>query len=291
MNRGVLYAALAYIMWGFFPIYFKILKPVSPIEILSHRMAWSLVFLSGVLTVTRQWEWLRPAIKNRRTLLIYFTAGFLLAINWFTYIWAVNSGYIVESSLGYFINPLISILLGVLILRERLRPAQWVPVGLAAAGIIYLTYLYHRPPWIALVLAFSFGTYGLIKKISPLPSMKGLTLETGLLFIPALGYLVYIEILGKASFGYSGLATSLLLALAGVITAVPLLLFASGVRSIPLYLVGLLQFITPTIQLLIGVLIYGEAFSVYQFIGFAMIWLALGVYTLESFIHSRRLAA
>jgi chloramphenicol-sensitive protein RarD len=291
MNKGVLYAALAYIMWGFFPIYFKILKPVSPIEILSHRMAWSLIFLTGILTATRQWEWLRPAIKNRRTLLIYFIAGFLLAINWFTYIWAVNSGYIVESSLGYFINPLISILLGVLILRERLRPAQWVPIGLAAAGIIYLTYLYHRPPWIALVLAFSFGTYGLIKKISPLPSLKGLTLETGLLFIPAFSYLVYIEIVGNASFWYSGFATSFLLALTGVITAVPLLLFASGVRSIPLYLAGLLQYITPTIQLLIGVFIYGESFTLYQFIGFSMIWLALGLYTFESFIHSRYLAA
>jgi len=291
MNRGVLSAALAYIMWGFFPIYFKILKPVSPVEILCHRMAWSLVFLSGILTITRQWDWLRPAIKNRRTLLIYFTAGLLLAINWFTYIWAVNSGFIVESSLGYFINPLISILLGVLILRERLRPAQWVPVGLAAAGIIYLTYLYHRPPWIALVLALSFGTYGLIKKVSPLTSMKGLTLETGLLFIPALGYLVYLDLLGKASFGPSGFATSLLLALAGVITAVPLLLFASGVRKIPLYLAGLLQYITPTIQLLIGILIYEEAFSSHQFIGFSLIWLALGVYTLEAFVHSRRLGS
>jgi chloramphenicol-sensitive protein RarD len=291
MNKGVLSAALAYIMWGFFPIYFKILKPVSPVEILCHRMAWSLVFLTGILTVTRQWDWLRPAIKNRRTLLIYFTAGLLLAINWFTYIWAVNSGFIVESSLGYFINPLVSILLGVLILRERLRLAQWVPVGLAAAGIIYLTSLYHRPPWIALILALTFGTYGLIKKVSPLPSLKGLTLETGLLFIPALGYLVYLEVLGKASFGHSGFTTSVLLALAGVITAIPLLLFASGVRKIPLYLAGLLQYITPTIQLLIGILIYEESFSSYQFIGFSLIWLALGVYTLEAFIHSSRLGS
>jgi len=291
MNKGVLSAALAYIMWGFFPIYFKILKPVSPVEILCHRMTWSLVFLSSVLMVTRQWDWLRPAIRNRRTLIIYLCAGSLLAMNWFTYIWAVNSGFIVESSLGYFINPLISILLGVLILRERLRPAQWVPVGLAAAGIIYLTFLYHRPPWIALVLALTFGTYGLIKKVSPLPSIKGLTLETGLLFIPAIGYLIYLEVVGKASFGHSGFTTSLLLALAGVITAIPLLLFASGVRKIPLYLAGLLQYITPTIQLLIGILIYEESFSSHQFIGFSLIWLALGVYTLDAFIHSRRLVS
>lgn len=288
MNKGVFSATSAYILWGFFPIYFKLLKPVSPFEILCHRMVWSLAFLSGVLTFTHQWSWLRPALKNKRILLIYFGAASLLAANWFTYIWAVNAGYIVESSLGYFINPLVSILLGVLILREKLRPIQWLPVTIAAIGVGYLTWLYGRPPWIALALAATFGLYGLIKKISPLPSLNGLSLETGMLFLPALGYLLYLQVSGNAGFLHLGLDISLLLGLAGVITAIPLLLFASGARSIPLYLLGLLQYIAPTLQLLIGVLIYREAFSILQFIGFAMIWLALGLYTLESFIHSRR---
>jgi len=288
VKKGILASVSAYILWGFFPIYFKILHPVSPLEILCHRMVWSLVFLSGVLTFSRQWGWLRPALKNRRTVLIYSGAALLLALNWFTYIWAVNAGFIIESSLGYFINPLVSILLGVFILREKLRPVQWIPVGIAALGVSYLTWLYGRLPWIALVLACTFGLYGLFKKISPLPSLNGLSLETGLLFFPALGYLIYLEVLGKAGFGHLGVGMSVLLALSGVITAIPLLLFATGARSIPLVLVGLLQYIAPTLQLLIGVLIYHESFSSHQFIGFGMIWLALAFYTLESFINSRR---
>ena len=290
MNKGIFSAAFAYILWGFFPIYFKTLESVSPIEILCHRMVWSLVFLSGILVFTRQWDWLLPALKNRRTVLIYLVAASLLALNWFTYIWAVNSGFIVESSLGYFINPLISILLGVFILREKLRPAQWFPVGIAALGVAYLTWIYGRLPWIALALAFTFGFYGLVKKISPLPSLKGLSLETGLLFLPALGYLLYREASGTAGFLHLSPWISILLALAGVITAVPLLLFANGARSIPLYLLGILQYIAPTLQLLIGVFIYHESFSSQQFLGFGMIWLALGIYTLESFLFSRRVA-
>ena len=291
MRKGILSAASAYILWGFFPIYFKFIETASPIEIIGHRVAWTFIFLSGLLTFRHQWYWLYPSLKNRRTLLLAICAALLLGLNWFTYIWAVISGFIIESSLGYFINPLFSILLGVLILRERLRPAQWVPVGLATVGIIYLTYLYHRPPWIALVLAFSFGTYGLIKKVSPLPSIKGLTMEMGVLFIPALGYLVYLEFIGKASFGHNGLIFSALLVFTGVITAAPLLLFASGVRNIPLYLTGLLQYITPTLQFLIGMLVYKEPFSPHQLVGFALIWLALGIYTLEAIIHYRQYLA
>ena len=291
MNKGVLSAALAYIMWGFFPIYFKVLSPVSPIEILCHRMVWSFVFLTGVLTVTRQWGWLRSAVQKPRTVLIYFGAASLLAVNWFTYIWAVNSGFIIESSLGYFINPLVSILLGVLILREKLRPVQWIPVGIAALGVAYLTWTYGRLPWIALILALTFAFYGLVKKIAPLSSLNGLSLETGLLFLPALGILIFLEATGTAGFGHSGMGMSILLALSGVITAVPLLLFATGARSIPLYLLGLLQYIAPTLQLLIGVLIYQEAFTIHQFIGFGMIWLALGIYSFEAYIRSRRYPA
>jgi chloramphenicol-sensitive protein RarD len=291
VKKGILSASSAYILWGFFPIYFKSLKSVSSFEILCHRMVWSLVFLSGILTFTRQWGWLRPALKNRRTLMIYLGAASLLAMNWFTYIWAVNSGFIVESSLGYFINPLVSILLGVLILREKLRTIQWIPVGIAVLGVTYLTWTYGRLPWIALALAFTFGFYGLVKKISPLSSLYGLSLETSLLFLPALGYLAFREVSGTAGFLHQGFDISILLALSGVITAIPLLFFASGARSIPLYLMGLLQYIAPTLQLLIGVFIYHESFSTRQFIGFGMIWLALGLYTVEAFINSRRFPA
>jgi chloramphenicol-sensitive protein RarD len=289
VKKGILSASSAYILWGFFPIYFKSLKSVSSFEILCHRMVWSLVFLTGVLTISHQWGWLRPALKNRRTFLIYLGAALLLGLNWFTYIWAVNSGFIVESSLGYFINPLVSILLGVFILREKLRIIQWIPVGLAFLGVAYLTWSYGRPPWIALALALTFGFYGLVKKIAPLSSLNGLSLETGLLFLPALGYLVLQEVSGTGSFLHQTPGISVLLALSGVITAVPLLLFATGARSIPLYLMGLLQYIAPTLQLLIGVLLYHEAFSTHQFIGFGMIWLALGFYTVEAFMNSRRL--
>lgn len=288
MKKGILSASSAYILWGFFPIYFKSLKSVSSFEILCHRMVWSLVFLSGILTLTRQWGWLFPALKNRRTFLIYLGAALLLGLNWFTYIWAVNAGYIVESSLGYFINPLVSILLGVFILREKLRIIQWIPVGLAFLGVAYLTWSYGRPPWIALALALTFGFYGLVKKIAPLSSLNGLSLETGLLFLPALGYLVLQEVSGTGGFLHQTPGISVLLALSGVITAVPLLLFATGARSIPLYLMGLLQYIAPTLQLLIGVLLYHESFSTHQFIGFGMIWLALGFYSVEAFINNRR---
>jgi chloramphenicol-sensitive protein RarD len=289
MNKGVISAACAYILWGFFPIYFKLLKPISPFEILCHRIVWSLIFLSGVLLITRQRSWVLPALRNWRTLIIYFSAALLLGLNWFTYIWAVNAGFIVESSLGYFINPLISILLGVVVLRERLRLMQWVPVAIAALGVVYLTWLYGQLPWISLILAVTFGLYGLIKKLAPLPSLRGLSLETGLLFVPALLYLVYLEFTGGAAFGPAGAGKTFLLALSGVITAVPLLLFATGARSIPLYLLGLLQYIAPTLQLLIGIFLYNEGFSFYQFIGFGLIWLALLIYTLESYTHARQL--
>ncbi|MFH1524747.1 MAG: EamA family transporter RarD [Chloroflexota bacterium] len=289
MNKGIWYAISAYILWGFFPIYWKWLHHVPATQLIAHRLIWSFILLAIILFITRQWKAFRRAALTRRVLLIYLASAILLTINWLTYVWAVNAGFIVETSLGYFINPLLSVLMGVIFLRERLRPWQWVPIGMAAAGVLYLTGVYGALPWIALTLAFSFATYGLIKKAAPLGSLYGLTLETGLLFLPAIGFLVYMETLGQGAFLHSGPVPDLLMLGAGVVTTVPLLLFSSATQRIPLSLVGVLQYITPTMQFLIGVLIYREAFDHAHLVGFSIVWVALAIFWLEGFLANRRL--
>jgi chloramphenicol-sensitive protein RarD len=233
--------------------------------------------------LVRQWHAFRAEALHVRTIRIYFVAAVLLSINWLTYVWAVNAGYIVETSLGYFINPLLSVLLGVFILHERLRRMQWIAVGLAAVGVAYLTLVYGSPPWIALTLAFSFGLYGFVKKTAPLGALHGLTLETAILFVPMLLYLILTEINGQGAFLHTDGVSTLLLIGAGVVTVVPLLMFASAVRLIPLSLIGILQYIAPTLQFLIGVLIFKEPFTPTQLIGFGLVWLALIIFTSESF--------
>ncbi len=207
MKKGILYGIGAYLLWGIFPIYWKWLHAVPAIQMISHRIIWSFVLLALILFVTRQWKAFRSAALSRRVVLIYLASAILLSINWLTYVWAVNAGFVVETSLGYFINPLLSVLLGVIFLREKLRPWQWVPIGLAAIGVIYVAVSYGQFPWIALTLAFSFGIYGLVKKTAPLGSLYGLTLETGLLFLPAVGFLVYMEGLGQGAFLHGGPVT------------------------------------------------------------------------------------
>lgn len=287
-NKGVLYGIGVYLIWGFFPIYFKSLQIVPALQILLHRVVWSFLFLALVLLLRQGWSQLKNSVHGPRVLGVYTLAAFLLAVNWLTYIYGVNSGQVVETSLGYFINPLVSVALGVILLRETLRPLQWLPVGLAATGVIYLTVQYGALPWIALVLAFTFALYGLIKKVAPLGALHGLTLETAILFLPATGILIYLESQGRGAFGHLGVGTTLLLALAGVITAVPLLMFATAARSIPLTLVGLLQYIAPTVQFLLGVLLYKEPFTSVQLVGFSLIWLALIIYSVEGFLSRRR---
>lgn len=290
-NKGVWMGAGAYLMWGFFPAYFKALQVVPPLQILFHRVVWSFFFLAVVVVVIkRDWQAFKQAIMNRRVILVYAIAGVLLAINWGTYVWAVNAGFVVETSLGYFINPLVSVALGVIFLGERLRPAQWIPVGLAAAGVLYLTLQVGSLPWIALVLAFSFGLYGLMKKVSPLGSLYGLTIETGVLFLPGLAFLVYAESQGVGAFGHVGWVSTLLLVLVGVVTATPLLMFATAAKSIPLWMVGLLQYIAPTCQFLLGIFAYGEPFTSTQLIGFSIIWAALLLFTTEGFAARRKAA-
>lgn len=286
MNSGIWYALGAYVMWGLLPIYWKWLQHVPATQVIGHRISWSFVFLVIVIIATKQWTKFRTTL-TWRVLGIYLIAGLLLSANWLVYVWGVNNGYIVETSLGYFINPLLSVLLGMVFLRERLRPAQWFPIGLAAFGVIYLTNAYSSLPWIALSLAFTFGIYGLVKKISPLGSLFGLTLETGLVFVPALIYLFYIESIGQGSFGHIGTGSDLLLIGAGAVTTVPLLMFASAARRIPLTLVGIMQYIAPTLQFLIGVFVYKEAFTTTKLIGFSIVWIALIVFWVESLLDRR----
>jgi len=287
MNRGIWNGLGAYILWGFFPIYWKLLHKVPALEVIGHRISWSFILLVAVILLTRQWGEFRSAAFTPKVIAIYAIAGILLSVNWLIYVWGVNSGFIVETSLGYFINPLVSVLLGVLFLRERLRAMQWVAVGLAAVGVTYLTLTYGRPPWIALSLAVSFGVYGLVKKLAPLGSLYGLTLETALVFPMALSYLVFVESRGTGSFLHQGALTNILLISTGVVTSIPLLMFATAARQIPLTMIGLLQYIAPTLQFLIGVFLYHEPFDQFRLIGFSLVWLALIIFWAENYLANR----
>lgn len=287
-KEGLLYAFGAYTIWGVFPVYWKALQRVSAVELIGHRILWSFVFLVGILALSGQVGLFWQHLTQSRLRRYYWLAALLIGVNWLIYVWGVNSGHIVETSLGYFINPLLSVLLGVVILRERLRPFQWLPIGLATAGVLYLTLVYGRVPWISLSLALTFGLYGLVKKLAPLNSLHGLSLETALLFLPALGYLVYEEWRGQAAFLHLGLTTDLLLIGAGAVTAIPLLMFASAAQRIPLSVVGLMQYIAPTLQFLLGVLLYREPFNHAHLVGFSLVWVALALFALEGFWHSSR---
>lgn len=287
MNKGILYGVGAYALWGFFPIYWKFLHAVPALQVIGHRIGWSFLMLAAYILAAGQWREFRATAFKARTVGIYAAAGVLLSINWLIYVWGVNQGFIVETSLGYFINPLLSVLLGVFFLRERLRPVQWVPVGLAAVGVGYLTFVYGRPPWIALSLAFSFGFYGFVKKLSPLGSLYGLTLETGIVFPLAVAYLAFVGFTGTGAFLHNGAQVDLFLVGAGLVTTIPLLLFASAAKQIPLTVVGLLQYIAPTLQFLIGVLVYKEPFDMAHFAGFAIVWVALVIFAVESYLANR----
>lgn len=287
MNKGVLYAISAYFAWGFFPIFWKALQTVPSLELLAHRMVWALGLLLLFLAYRKQFGWLKPALQDKRVVLAFIASAILLSVNWGMYIWAVNTGFIVETSLGYFINPLVSVSLGVIFLRERLRGGQWAAVGLAGCGVLYLTIALQALPWISLTLAFSFAFYGLLRKTASLEAVEGLTAEMGVMFLPAFGYLVYLNVIGTGAFGETDALTTVLLMMTGLITACPLVWFALGARQIPLSTMGLLQYIAPTFQFLIGVFVYDEPFSTTQFVGFGIIWLALALYSMEGFWFAR----
>ena len=282
MPSGPLAAALAYILWGLFPLYIKQIVHVPALEIVLHRSAWSLVFVLGLLVLLRRFAWIGPVLRQPRTLAVFTLSALLLGGNWLLYVWAVNAGRVLDASLGYFINPLINVVLGYFVLKERPRPVQWAAVALAAAGVLWLAVGAGHLPWVSLVLAMSFGLYGLLRKTAPLGAIEGLALETLLLAPLAVGGLLWLALAGQGHFGQGDTATDLWLLAAGPFTAVPLLLFASGARRVSMATLGLLQYLGPSIQFVLGVFLYHEPFSASRGIGFVLIWGALAVYSAES---------
>ena len=286
LRFGLFAGVGAYVLWGLFPLYWPLLEPAAPVEILSHRMVWSLVFVLAVLGATTGFAWVRDLGARRARLL--FVAAVMVTTNWGVFIYAVNSGHVVEASLGYFINPLVTVALAVVLLKESLRPAQRLAVGIAAVAVALLAIDYGHLPWIALSLAFTFAAYGLLKKRADVDGTQSLAVETAFLALPALAYLAVIELAGSGTFTTEGAGHLALLASAGVVTAIPLMLFGAAAIRIPLASLGLLQYIVPTLQFLIGVLIYDEAMPAPRLAGFALVWVALIVLTFDAIRAARR---
>ena len=291
-RRGLLAAATAFTIWGVFPAYWHLLKAVPSMQIMAHRVVWSAVLVVGWLLWRQGWDWWRTIAARPRMLAALALSGAVIAFNWGLYIWAVNAGHVVETSLGYFINPLVTVALGVVVLRERLRRPQWIAVACAAAGVAWLTWSAGSPPWIALGLAGSFALYGLVRKLVPVDAVAGLGVESLFMFLPALAYVLWAEAgHGGGFIGGWSLGTQLLLVFSGVVSAVPLVAFAYGVRRIPLSVVGLLQYIGPTLQLLLGVWFFREPFTAVHALGFGAIWLGLAIFAGEGLWRGRRRAA
>ncbi len=287
-RAGLLYGIGAYGMWGLVPLFWPLLKPAGAVEILAHRMVWSLVFVGLALLALRRWSWIPELARSPRKLALITVAAAVISVNWGLYIWSVNAGKVVEASLGYFINPLVTIALGVLVLKERLRPAQWAAVGVGFAAVLVLAIGYGQPPWISLTLAFSFAIYGLVKKKLNLGGLESLAAETAVLFLPALGYLIWLGTQGALAFGSEGAGHAALLASTGIVTAVPLVCFGAAAIRVPLSTLGLLQYLAPTFQFLLGVLYFHEAMPPERWAGFSLVWLALTLLTWDALRTARR---
>lgn len=287
-RRGLWAAIFAYTLWGVFPLYWYLLKAVPALQIIAHRVIWCGVFVVGYLMLRDGGGWLRQALSGRKVGRMLLLSSVLISSNWGIYIWAVTSGRVVDASLGYFINPLVNVLLGVLVLHERLNRAQWAAVAIAALGVLWLALVHGRPPWIALALACSFGVYGLIRKVAAVDAVPGLAIESLILFPVALAWLLWAQWQGVAAFAAGDPGSDALLVFGGALTALPLIGFAYGARRIPYSLAGLLQYIAPTLQLLCGVLILGESFDAIQAVGFGCIWAALAIYAADGWRHARR---
>jgi chloramphenicol-sensitive protein RarD len=291
LNKGIVMAVASYCAWGLFPLYLKSIDNVAPTEVLMHRIVWAVPFLLLILASRAQWSWVYPIFKQPRVIGGFLVSALFLSSNWFIYIWAVNHDRVIDASLGYFINPIFNVLLGFVLLKERLRPLQWLAVGIAAAGVLWLAIQSNHIPWISLALGATFGIYGFLRKTAALGTLEGLTLETMMLLPFAVGYLIYLHTLGESTF-FNALsngnnATPGLLVAAGPITAIPLLLFAAGARLIPMSTLGLLQYVNPTLQFLLGIWVFHEPFGKVQFIGFMIIWGALMLYSLEGLWRSK----
>ncbi len=288
-SAGLWAGAASFVAWGLMPLYWHLLKAVPSLQIVLHRIVWSAVFVCGWLLWKHGRGWLRAVLAQPRLALMLAASGVLIAFNWGLYIWAVNAGHVVESSLGYFINPLLNVLIGVLFLHERLTRLQWASVGIAACGVLWLTFSYGNFPWIALLLAASFALYGLIRKLAAVDSVVGMGVESAYLFVPALVALLFIELRGEGGFGAGyGLWADALLVFSGILTALPLVGFAYAVRRIPLSTVGLMQYVAPTLQLLIGVFVFHETFDRDRAIGFGFIWIALAIFAADGAVRARR---
>jgi chloramphenicol-sensitive protein RarD len=285
---GLLNGFAAYGMWGLVPLFWPLLEPAGAAEILAHRMVWSLGVVAIALLVIRRWAWAGELLRQPRRLGLITVAATVITINWGVYIWAVNTGHVVEASLGYFINPLVTIAMGVLLLKERLRPAQWAAVGIGFAAVLVLTIGYGRPPWISLCLAFSFATYGLVKKKVNLGGLESLAAETAIQFLPALAYLLWLSAQGDATFGGEGAGHAALLAATGVVTAAPLVCFGAAAIRVPLSTLGLLQYLAPVLQFLLGILYFHEAMPAERWAGFALVWAALSLLTWDALRTARR---
>ena len=279
---GLLNGIAAYGLWGLVPLFWPLVDSAGAVEILAHRMVWSLLLVGLTLLVMRRWAWAGALLRQPRRLALVTFAAATITVNWGFYIWAVNSGHVVEASLGYFINPLVTIAMGVLLLKERLRPAQWAAVGIGCAAVITLTLGYGRPPWISLLLAFSFATYGLVKKKVGLSGLESLAAESTIQFLPALAYLLWLGARGESTFTTQGTGHALLLASAGLVTAVPLVCFGASAIRVPLSTLGLLQYLTPVLQFLLGILYFHEEMPPERWAGFALVWLALTVLTWDA---------
>jgi chloramphenicol-sensitive protein RarD len=285
-RSGVAAGVAAYLLWGLFPLYWPLLEPAAPVEILAHRIAWSLLFVAGLLAFTAGFGWVRGLGRRRAGLLTL--AAVLVTVNWGTYIYGVNSEHVVETSLGYFINPLVTVALAVSVLGERLTRLQGVAVGIAVAAVVVLTIDYGRPPWIALTLACSFGLYGLVKKRAGVDGIQSLGFETGVLALPAVAYLLLLGASGDGTFTTEGSGHAALLITGGVFTAVPLMLFGAAAIRIPLTTLGIIQYLAPTLQFAIGVLVYSEPMPVSRLAGFGLVWVALAVFTWDAVQGTRR---
>jgi chloramphenicol-sensitive protein RarD len=287
-RRGFLLGVAAYTMWGIFPLYWTLLEPAGAVEILAHRICWSLVVMVALVLLLRRTAQLRAIFASPRLLLLLTVASVVIALNWGGFIWGVNNDRVVEVSLGYFINPLVTVLLGVVVLGERLRPLQWAAIGIAAAAVVNLTLDYGQPPWVAFLLAFSFGTYGLAKKKADVEAVESLTFETLVLTPLAIGYLVWLWANGSANFGAHGALHALLLITTGAITALPLICFGAAAIRVSMTTIGLLQYLAPTLQFALGVLVFHEEMTPAKWLGFSLVWVALVIFTGEALRHRHR---
>jgi chloramphenicol-sensitive protein RarD len=287
-QRGFLYGVAAYLLWGLFPLYWPLLEPAGAVEILAHRVLWSLVTMVVLVAALGRSRQLRAIFTDARRRRLLLVAAAVIAVNWGTYIWGVNNHKVVETSLGYFINPLVTVLMGVLILRERLRRWQWIAIGIASVAIVGIAVEYGRPPWVALVLAFSFGTYGLAKKQAGVAAIESLAFETLALVPVAAAYLGWLGAHGDGHFTTDGAGHALLLVSTGIVTAIPLICFGSAAIRVPMTTLGLLQYLAPVLQFLLGVTVLDEHMTPMRWLGFGLVWVALAIFTVEAMRFRRR---